>query len=278
MKGSSHSGAKYSKSDASKLLGLAKAGDLGALKALLARERPLLYDYLMRMTGQMQRSHDTVDEVFLTMNARALQDVDDIRQLRAKLITTVRKFSLDIWNAATPLLENAGLTMAEKDPAQSGKPNRTSQSTQRQLFDKTFRSLSGGEREVLWLGWNLKWDEETIAKATFRTKAEVDSLQNQALATIRSEAPSLAALDRLALGGLQVPHPVEDAKTGVTVELSQVMRGIQERPQNRVLKRQLIFVGILLSILVLGVYKRNSIGHLFKQLFGVRSHGRSDSP
>jgi DNA-directed RNA polymerase specialized sigma24 family protein len=278
MTDSPQSGVKHSKSDASTLLERAKTGEKAALKALLARERGLLYDYLMRMTGQMQRSLDTVDEVFLAMNARALQDVEDVRQLRGILIKTVRKFSLDIWNAGTSMLENAALSAGESDPPRSGKKPVASQPTQQQIFDKAFRSLSGGERETLWLAWNLRWTEDTIAEATFRTKEEVQSLLKQGIAKIRVEAPSLAGIEAMALGRLQVPHPVELAKTGVTVELSQVMRGIQERPTGNGLKRYLLLACILLSFVALGLYKRRAIESAFRQMFGGRSHGRTYSP
>ncbi len=232
----------------------------------------------MRMTGQMQRSLDTVDEVFLAMNARALQDLQDVRQLRVMLIKTVRKFSLDIWNAPTPMLENAAFASAAEAPPRSGKKPVPPPPSQEQIFDRAFRALPASERECLWLAWNLRGAEDTIAEVTFRTKDEVRALLKQGIANIRSEAPALATIEPMTLGRLLVPHPLEPEKTAVTVELSQVMRGIQEHTLGSGLKMRLILAGLLLGMLSLGFYKRRSIESMFRQMFGSRSHGRTYSP
>lgn len=259
--------------DATHALVLAKKGDEEALKTLLERERPLLYDYLMRMTGQMQRSLDTVDEVFLTMNAKVIQDVGKAADLRAKLIKTVRKFSLDIWNADTGVLENAGVLAMTEASNRRGKTAPTTAS--QKSFDRAFRSLPGPEREVLWLTWNLGWDDQAIAESTFRTAVEVDHIREQAILALKALSPMLASQSMGALGALQRPHPVVLQGTQVTIELSQVMRGIRERPVRLWSWGRLIFLGVLFMVGLAFYFERQSIENLLQTL--IREPSRRNS-
>jgi hypothetical protein len=66
-----------------------KGGDDRALIDLLENERPQLYDYLMRMTGQISRSFESVSEVFQSVSEGSDKDeFDSADELRILLYTT----------------------------------------------------------------------------------------------------------------------------------------------------------------------------------------------
>jgi DNA-directed RNA polymerase specialized sigma24 family protein len=253
------------------LLTKAQKGDVRALETLLGRERALLYDYLMRMTGQVQRASDTVDEVFMTMSPRVLKDVGDSDQLRSKLINTVRKFSVDIWNADTSLLENAAFPILEKkaEPASD-----ISELSIYETFERAFRVLPGPEREVLWLMWNAGWDSEAIAEATFRKPSEVDTLKNQGVRSLQAFSSKLAFQTVQGLGGLLVPHPFIAQASVRTTELSQVMRGIRTRPEGLVHWSRWILIGVLIIVGLLYTFKPGLFENLFQKISTVFPRGR----
>ena len=100
---------KLSMDAKNKLFKRFKAGDGTSLLDLLESEREGLYDYLLRMTGQVSRSSDTVDEVYqsLTETDETLNAIESCVDLRICLYKTARKFNADIWNADTAKLVNS---------------------------------------------------------------------------------------------------------------------------------------------------------------------------
>ena len=86
-----------------------KSGHASALYDLLESERPFLYDYLMRMTSQVSRSADSINEVYESLSEEVISVIESARDLRLVLYTTARRFNSDIWNAETSRLINAAV-------------------------------------------------------------------------------------------------------------------------------------------------------------------------
>ncbi len=141
-----------------------KNGDSAALYDILEGERGKLYDYMMRMTGQVSRSGDTIDEVYQSLGGEALELIDSLTELRVCLYTTARKFSGDIWNADTaklvnPLLEERTAKSGHGDILPSGDPMKLpgAELIPKQdrpmliAVDRALRLMPGREREALLL-------------------------------------------------------------------------------------------------------------------------------
>lgn len=204
-----------------------QGGDVASLADLLEGERMPLYDYLMRMTGQISRSVDTVDEVFQSLNEETLETLDSYPDLKVLLFTTARKFNADIWNAETSKLANAAFEEPAKGSALDEKTLRERQG--QALLDKALRSLPGMEREVLCLSARCQFDNAEIAEIMAVGEHQVEDKLAVALAKVESEYAATGGKAESALGKLP-SHPIPPRSSQATVNLSMVMQGIKTKP------------------------------------------------
>ena len=82
-----------------------KAGGARAWANYIAKERPRMFDFSIRMTGQLNRSEEVVTEVASVL-ASLLGQYPSLSDLRIELYRTLRNFNADIWNADVRLLAN----------------------------------------------------------------------------------------------------------------------------------------------------------------------------
>ena len=221
-----------------------KSGDSHAIYAFFDGERIYLYDFLMRMTGQISRSSESVNEVYESLTTEILASIDSARELRLVLFATARRFSSDIWNAETSRLINAGLSVVGE-----AKPGAADPQIQRiaPLLDKALRCLPGPEREVVWLQLLGDFTSEEVAQIVGLDEHAVESLYLRGLGAIDAEIGESCGPAQTTLAMLPL-HPLPAALSNATVNLSMVMAGIKAKPAGlRSTKRMIIFGLMLLG-------------------------------
>jgi DNA-directed RNA polymerase specialized sigma24 family protein len=113
--------------------------DVRALNSVLLDVQPSLFDYCMRMTGDVMKSSSLVDEASQALaemlsGGGHMADTEDFRLL---LFREARIKGGDAWHADTSLLQNPSL-QRDANPAQA-------------TLDMVLRQLSGKEREAILL-------------------------------------------------------------------------------------------------------------------------------
>lgn len=196
-----------------------KRGDGVALLDLLEEERGPLFDYLLRMTGQVARSVETIDEVFMTLGRETLATVDTYSELRVCLFVTGRKFNADIWHADTSQLANLAFEVGGAVPKATSAPvDHLAQS-----LDRFIRGLPGVEREAIYLEAVAGFDNEERSEIMGRPAFELAEAAAKALKLLRSE------FGHESLNHLK-PHPLPQRSSHATIDLSMVMQGIKAKP------------------------------------------------
>lgn len=121
-----------------------------------------LFDYLIRMSGQADRSVHTVDEVMNVMAAEASR-FETFESLLLTMFVTARNFSADIWNADTSKLtidEFSGNAVEIKQ--KNRKAKKAFPSIRR--ADESLSALAGPVREILILHLRHGFDYDEIGQ------------------------------------------------------------------------------------------------------------------
>ncbi len=188
-----------------------KLGKGLSLYDLLEVERQDLYDYLLRMTGQISRSDETVDEVFQAFTEDMLESIQSYNELKISLFVTARKFNADIWSADTAKLINLALEPLDDKKVELQRFIET---------DVRVRSLPAKDREVLILGVRQKFAREDIKEITGFSLTEIDGALERAQAIVSD----------VELVRTMPSHPLPVRSRQETQNLSIVMRGIKTKP------------------------------------------------
>ncbi len=235
-----------------------RGGDAGSMADLLEGERLGLYDYLLRMTGQISRSADTIDEVFQSLSEDSLEAVEQYSELKVVLFVTARKFNADIWNADTARLSNAALEIPERAATMDEKSLRERQA--QALLDRTLRSMAGLEREVVCLTVRELFDASEISEIMGLPEHEVESRLASGMTRLEAEYAPAGGRAQAAL--VKLPgHPMPPRSSQATVNLSMVMQGIKTKPVGlwspvRLGLLGLVLIAAALWFLYPGVYSR----------------------
>lgn len=238
-----------------------KKGEGGALVELLENERPSLYDYLMRMTGQVQKSCDTIEEVFLSLNEGVLSELQTFEDLRLLLYTTARKFNADIWNADTSLLENAAI--GDELKGQPIDEDALLDVKFQQDLDRGLRMLKPFERETAYLRLAVGMAFSDIADVLGHPQQSIESAYNQAITSIeektqRGREEVEDGLHRIAR------HPVPPRSSHATVNLSMVMEGIKTRPSGVRSIRNIVLVVLFITLALTWFFAPEILSDLFE--------------
>lgn len=210
-----------------KLFKAFQKGDAGALVEMLENERPSLFDYLMRMIGQVEKSCDTIEEVFLTINVEILSDLQSFDDLRVMLYATARRFNADIWNADTALLENEGI--GEEYQGKGVDQDILESLHFFQSLDGALRALKPFEREVAYLRLSAGLAMSDISNILANPQHLIDAAYEAAISSL-VQSTSFTR-DEVEDGLHRMPkHPIPPRSSHATVNLSMVMEGIKTRP------------------------------------------------
>lgn len=157
-----------------------KAGDRDGLVAILQSEKDRLFDYLMRMTGQVARSQDISEETVAVVEDHAA-GVETLEELLVLIYKTGRNFSQDIWNADTSKLENGSYNL---------------QTSKDQLplvqLEVVLRSIPPEQREILLLRERYGFTFDEVAEISVTSSVEVEGLFARCLGQIEAQLPEYA--------------------------------------------------------------------------------------
>lgn len=195
-----------------------KAGDLDALNEIFASEKPRLFDFLIRMTGQQTKSLDTVDEAILVVGP-ALDLEDSLQELLVLLYKTARNFTIENWNSDTSRLENSAYT-------QHGAPVDRNTPTLVAL-EHVVRQLHPKQREVFLLHERFGFSPDEVAEIVGNSVGDVEELFAGALgaadAAMPGDAERIPELMTLLKG-----FPVPDSEVVDTQNLSLVFKNLKK--------------------------------------------------
>jgi RNA polymerase sigma factor (sigma-70 family) len=229
--------------DKEKLFRKFRGGDLRALSDLVDIERPELYEYLMRMTGEVSRSADTIDEVVQSVSDEALHELNTPLELRMLLYATARRLSADIWNADTSRLKNAALEQAADGDAASEQPLRERQAYL--ALDKALRNLGGREREVVTLRSRCNFEFYEIGDLLGLSADAAEQVFLSGMQRVDAECSGAVVGPESALQRMPA-HPLPERTSQATMNLSMVMEGIKTKPVGlRSPARLLAFAAVL---------------------------------
>jgi RNA polymerase sigma factor (sigma-70 family) len=232
--------------DNKKLFRRYRNGESSALVEILESERQSLYDYMMRMTGQIQKSAETIEEVYISLNEDVLTELENYEDLRLLLYTTTRKFSADIWNANTSMLENGGIIQQmESDPL--GEEGLRQLKFQQDL-DRGIRTLKPFEREVVYLRLVVGMAFSEISDVVGNSQETVESGY---AAAVKALSESIGKNQDEVEDGLHriCKHPMPPRSSPATVNLSMVMEGIKTKPSGVWSVKRIIFLVILAAVI-----------------------------
>ena len=207
-----------------------KAGDDHALAELLEMERAGLYDYVIRMTGQVSRSVESIDEVFMSFQSGAAKNMRGISEFRLHLYRTARNFNLDIWNADTSKLTNLALENSDEGTTKS----KANPADLRKLetflaLDRSLRKLVGPQREGVILRSRCGFHFAEMAEVTSVALAEAEQRFDKGMQIIDAECSGIVERPEEALSHLP-NHPVPMQTIQDTMSLSIIMEDIKASP------------------------------------------------
>lgn len=154
-----------------------KNGDVDALAEILRSERDRLFDYVMRMTGQLIKSADIAEETMNTVEQHA-DDCDTLEELLVLCYKTARNFAVDVWNADTSKLENSSYAGAQ------GRENLALVQ-----LESVIRCLPPEQREVLILRERFGFALDEVAEIMVLPVADVEIMFAKALGIVEGNLP-----------------------------------------------------------------------------------------
>ncbi len=231
-----------------KLFRLVLKGEQAALMDILEGERHELFDYLMRMTGQVTRSIESVDEVFSSLTRETIATLGSYGELKVCIFATARRFNADIWNADISILVNAALS---NDKARHADVIEVKVNNPKSALkaDAAFRSLGGQQREAVLLSVITGFELAEISEITDQPIREVEQLISQGLVLLKQELGANTDVVEFMREHL-VMHPRPVRSSQMTLNLSQLMQGIRTKPVGIWSPMRLTLIGVVLALLV----------------------------
>jgi len=218
-----------------------KNGDSDALEAIVGSEKERVFDYLMRMTGQVSKSLDVLQEAVNGVMPVADQE-DDLLEFLVLFYRTARSFSMDDWNAETSKLENAAYSSTNED---------LSEKNTAQLLDieRVLRSLPAKQREVILLHLRYGFSLKDIADITSYDEDEVKEFFEQAENVLKAALNKSA--EKIADGLLKIKNfPMPEDSLDGTQNLSMVVRDLKKSSKSTPGGVLRLLTGILLLLLL----------------------------
>jgi DNA-directed RNA polymerase specialized sigma24 family protein len=236
-----------------------KSGDDDALEEILQSEKTRLFDYIMRMTGQLSRSWDATNETINVVMPVADHE-ESLEDLLVVLYKTARNFSLDIWNAETSRLENGSYGTSI-----GGKVDKTV--TMLLALEHIVRSLPPKQREVLILHERLGFSPDEIADITSYPIGDVEEIFAQALgvteAALTGDAEKVPEF-MTKLHAFQIP----EAEEQVTQNLSMVFKDLKKSSKSSPGGVFKLFMGLILVMMMgIGVTHYESLMQMLSRFF-----------
>jgi DNA-directed RNA polymerase specialized sigma24 family protein len=237
-----------------------KSGDDDALEELLQSEKTRLFDYMMRMTGQLTRSLDITNET-INVLAPVADHEETFEDLLVVLYKTARNFSLDIWNADTSRLENGAYSAS---PAAKLDKNLTSLIA----LEHIIRSLPPKQREILLLHERLGFSPDEIAEITSYPIGDVEEIFAHALGV--TEAALTGEAEKVPEFMTKIhAFPIPEVDEQVTQNLSMVFKDLKKSSKSTPGGVFKLLIAVLLAGMIgLGLFQYEATMTILSRLFG----------
>lgn len=203
------------------------AGEAGAWQDFVATERPRLFDLSVRMTGQLNRSQESVNEVATVLHP-LLAQYQTLSALRVEFYRTLRSFNADIWNADIRLLTHPG-GESVRGPGGDG------------ATDNLLRTARPDLREVLLLTQVCRFSVAEVATIMGVSESWV----SEALSSFQEPLDKLFAQHQL------IPLPVSSAHH--TADLSVLIQELRETRLSWAGRHKWVLIA-LLAIAIVAAY------------------------
>ncbi|MCX6124999.1 MAG: hypothetical protein NTV34_09670 [Proteobacteria bacterium] len=244
-----------------------KNGDPDGLLMILKSERARVFDYTMRMTGQLIRSAEVTDEALSSIEL-ATDEPDTLQELLVLIYKTSRTFAIDVWNADTTKLENSAYAgLQGKDIQAFGQ------------IEAIIRAIQPSHREVLLLRDRYGFALDEVAEIMGMGSSDVELIFAQALSMVENEAPELTPRMSEILRRMEVfARPENDGPS--TQNLSLIMQDFRKSNSLGSSPWRMVRVGVLiLSIIALWNFRIEvyaflgaTLGPDFLELFQSKKH------
>jgi DNA-directed RNA polymerase specialized sigma24 family protein len=228
-------------------------GDDDALIAITESERRYLFDYLLRMTGQVSRSKESIDEAIRAVSATAA-NFTSLRSLIAKLYNTSRNFIADIWNADTAELVNRGFEFDEEQNLPAG------EELQKLIrVDRCLQQMPGTDREVIILRGIAGFSDIELA-GLFNVDVKLVRDKLTSASTKLAERAGIEP-DHIWNQVEKLPlHPIPDISKQSTLALSQMIGEVDRTNKGFPSARRWIIVAALVLGLMIWAYLNGWFG------------------
>ena len=223
-----------------------RAGDSAALEQLFILERHQLYDYLLRMTGQVARSWDTVDEVensFDTTN----DEIPTLEDLRISIYRTARNFCADLWRADTSRLVNQAIEPTAG--ADGGLHINKKLMPEFVYLDQIIRTIKPELREILLLKIRGDFSDDATGDIMGLDSALVREAFRQGLDVVRDRCQGKISKYEFLLVELPL-HPVPHESAYGSTNLSALISDLKESRTVRFRSSWVLVLTVCLVILV----------------------------
>ncbi len=228
-------------------------GDDDALIRITESERHYLFDYLLRMTGQVVRSRESIDEAIRAVSATA-GNFTSLRSLIAKLYTTSRNFISDIWNAEASELVNQGF---DADSATQLPVGAELEKLKR--VNRSLQQLPGSDREVLVLRGIIGFSDIELA-GLFNVDVQIVRDKLTTSSKLLADKAKIE-LDQIwqVVGNIPL-HPIPDVSKQSTLALSQMIGEVDRTNKGVPGGRRWLVLLILLGGLIAWAYYQGWFG------------------
>jgi DNA-directed RNA polymerase specialized sigma24 family protein len=212
--------------------------------------RPELFDYLLRMTGDMSRSISVTDEVFGVVLPQA-DGFEDLDTLRLSLLVTARSFSIDGWHAHTsqlvhPLLDGtAGDAVA--DDVVKAVPRE-----EMRAVDEALKRLPPLGREAILLRLRHGLEFADVAKTMLSDESTVYGAFCDAVARVRGGLGVLKQDVELTIAAIP-PHPMPERSLHQTMNLSVLVQDLRST-RSGVGSRRWLWLAVVLALVAAGTW------------------------
>lgn len=239
------------RSERDKMFRRVLAGDRHALGDLISLEQPEIFDYLLRMTGEVNRSIEGFEQAVQELGQTQIQDLPSAQALRAFLFKRSRRALFDIWNADTTRLTNAALEMPKGDERLDERRINALQAAK--AIDRSLRALPGPEREAVLLRVRYGFEFAHISELMGISESEIESLSLLGMQRVDGECSGQVTGPEDTLQKMPA-HPLPQRSVQSTVNLSVVMEGIKAKPQGLRSPARLLFLLLLGSAMLVWVF------------------------
>lgn len=182
-------------------------GSNTAIQEIIDLEKPHIYDFIARMTGNIDASFSHTNEVIkiASMKPKRWQSLNDLRSF---LYTTAKKVSEKDWSTETKPIDHPMIDQILQNPNSKELMKKKAESYKD--ISTNLSDLSCEEREILLLHLRFLFTFSDISTITRQHRDAIEKKYAQTVKKIIGKMPSLPNL-RGALAGLE-SLPISDPK------------------------------------------------------------------